>query len=55
MSALPAYIELPEKRQDKARSILQKRLGVPLSQTDADYLIEGVWNALVGKKIDEGE
>lgn len=48
MSALPYYVDLPADRQLAARVALERELGLPLGESEADAVIEQVWNALVG-------
>lgn len=53
MTILPAYCELPAKRQRAARRVLEREIGVPLDQTMADGALEQIWNALIFLPADE--
>jgi hypothetical protein len=54
-TALPAYIDLPEDRQEKARKALSREIGIPIETGSADAVIEQVWNALVGHPLADDE
>lgn len=51
MTMLPNYIDLPQERQDRARMVLTREIGLPLDETSADAAVEQIWNALVGHPL----
>lgn len=55
MTCLPAYCEMPEKKRRRARKVLEREIGMPIGDTDADALIEQVWNALTGRPLADEE